>query len=78
MLRVRLDGLDDEVELVGAFDFAGYAVIAVWRDLLSFHEVVQAIDPVRGVTLQPGHAGGYLSQGKHGVAAKSLSYRDRY
>ena len=49
MFRVRFDGLDDQVEFVGAVDFAGYAVIAMRRDLLDFSEVIQPIDPVRGV-----------------------------
>ena len=59
MLGVGLDGLDDQVEFVGAVDFAGYAVIAVWRDLLGFGEVMQAIDPVRGV----------ISHNEHGTGA---------
>ena len=55
MFRVGLDGLDDQVELVGAVDLTRYAVIAVWRDLLGFGEVVQAIDPVRGVISHKEH-----------------------
>jgi len=55
MFRIQLDGLDDQVELVGTVDFAGYAVIAAWRDLLGFGEVVQAIDPVRGVISHDEH-----------------------
>ncbi len=57
MFRVRLDGLDDQVEFVGAVDFAGYTVIAMRQDLLGFGEVMQAIDPVRGV----------ISHNKHGA-----------
>ena len=49
MFRVPLDGLDHQIEFVGAVDFAGDAVVAVWRDLVSFGEVVQAIDPASGV-----------------------------
>ena len=59
MFRVRLDGLDDQVELVGTVDFARYAVVAIWRDLLGFGEVMQAVDPVRGV----------ISHEKHGARA---------
>ena len=58
MFGVRLDGLDDQVEFVGAVDFAGYAVIAAWRDLLGFGEVMQAIDPVRGVISHKEHGAG--------------------
>ena len=60
MFRVRLDGLDDQVEFVGAVDFPRYAVIAVWRDLLGFGEVVQAIDPVRGVISHEKHDTGAI------------------
>ena len=59
MLRVWLDGFDDQVEFVGAIDLAGYAVIAVRRDLLGLGEVVEPIDPVRGV----------ISHDKHGARA---------
>ena len=58
MFRVRIDGLDDQVEFVGTVDFARYAVIAVWRNLLCFGEVVQAIDPVRGVIFHNEHGTG--------------------
>ena len=58
MFRVRLDGLDDQVEFVGAVDLSRYAVIAVWRDLLGFSEVVKAIDPVRGVIFHKEHDAG--------------------
>ena len=60
MFRVRLDGLDDQVEFVGAVDLSRYAVIAVWRDLLGFGEVVQAIDPVRGVISHEKHDTGAI------------------
>ena len=59
MFRVRLDGLDDQVEFVGTVDLARYAVIAIRRDLLGFGEVIQAVDPVRGV----------ISHKKHGARA---------
>ena len=59
MFRVRLDGLDDQVEFVGTVDLARYAVVAIWRDLLGFGEVIQAVGPVRGV----------ISHKKHGAGA---------
>ena len=55
MFRVPLDGLDHQVELVGTVDFAGDAVVAVWRDLTGFSEVVQPIDPVCGVIFHEEH-----------------------
>ena len=55
MFRVRLDGLDDQVELVSAVDLAGDAVVAVWRDLLVSGEVVQAVDPACGVVSHDKH-----------------------
>src|SRR5712671_1367430 len=60
MFHVRLDGLDDQVEFIGAVDFARYAVIAVWRDLLGFIEVIQAVDPVRGVIFHKEHDAGAI------------------
>jgi hypothetical protein len=38
---VRLDGLHDEIEFVGAVDFPGHAVVLAWRDDLGFAEVVK-------------------------------------
>ena len=32
MFGVRLDGLDHQIEFVGAVDLSGHAVILVWRD----------------------------------------------
>ena len=55
MLRVGLDGLDDQVELVGAVDLAGYAVVAVGQDLLGFGEVVEPIHPARRVIFHDKH-----------------------
>ena len=49
MLRVRVDGLDDQVELAGTVDLAGNAVIAMRQDLLGFCEVVEPIHPVSGI-----------------------------
>src|SRR5947207_8954533 len=54
----ELDGLDDKVEFVGAVDLARYAVVAIWRDLLGFGEVIQAVDPVRGVICHKKHGAG--------------------
>ena len=54
MLHVRLDGLDDQVEFVGAVDLAG-DVVAVWRDLLRLAEVVEPIHPVRVVISHDKH-----------------------
>ena len=42
---VRLDGLDHEIEFVGAVDFPEHAVILARREELGFGEVVQAINP---------------------------------
>ena len=50
MLRVGLDGLDDQIEFVGAVDLAGYAVVAMRRDLLGFGEVVEPIHPRRVIS----------------------------
>jgi len=58
MFWVWLDGLDDQVELVGAVDLAGYAIIAVRRDLLRLGEVVEPIHPVRGVIFHDKHDAG--------------------
>lgn len=58
MLRVRLDGLDDQIEFVGAVDFAGYAVIAMRRYLLGFGEVVEPINPARRVIFHDKHDAG--------------------
>ena len=55
MLRVRLDGLDDQVEFVGAVDFAGYAVIAMRQYLMGFGEVVKPIKAMRGVIFHDKH-----------------------
>jgi hypothetical protein len=58
MFRVPLDGLDDQVEFVGAVDLARDAVVAVRRDLMGFGEVVQAIDPASGVISHEKHDAG--------------------
>jgi hypothetical protein len=55
MFDVRLDGLDHQVEFIGAVDLPEHAVILVWRDDLGFGEVVQAIDPVSRVISHDEH-----------------------
>jgi hypothetical protein len=55
MFRIPLDGLDHEVEFVGAVDLAGDAIVAIRRDLASFGEVVQAIDSACGVVSHEEH-----------------------
>jgi hypothetical protein len=55
MLRVWLDGLDDQVELIGAVDLSEYAVIAARQDVLGFGEVVELVNPVRGVISHDEH-----------------------
>ena len=81
MFRVPLDGLNDQVEFVGAVDLARDAVVAVWRDLMGFAEVVQAIDPACGVisheehdtgaVFRPGYEGEMIgAEVEHGVNGK--------
>jgi hypothetical protein len=48
---VRLDGLDHEIELVGAVDFAGDAVGLAWGEDPGFGEVVQPVNPSRRIVL---------------------------
>jgi hypothetical protein len=60
MFRIPLDGLDHEVEFVGAVDLAGDAVVAIRRDLASFREVVQAIDSACGVVSHEKHETGVV------------------
>jgi hypothetical protein len=55
MFRVQLDGLDEQVKLVGAIDFAGYAVIVMRRYPLGFGEVMEPINPMRGVISHDKH-----------------------
>jgi hypothetical protein len=44
MFDVRLEGLDHQVEFIGAIDLPEHAVVLVWRDDLGFGEVVQAVN----------------------------------
>jgi len=52
---VRLDGLDNQVEFIGAVDLPEHAVILVWRDDLGFGEVLQAVDPAGRVISHEEH-----------------------
>ena len=58
MFGVPLDGLDDQVQFVGAVDFPGHAVVIAWGDLVSTGEVVEAVDPAGGVVLHEEHGTG--------------------
>src|SRR5712692_6775920 len=53
---VRSDGLDDEIEFVGAVDFPGDAVIFAWREDAGFGEVVEPVDPSRRVIFHDEHS----------------------
>ena len=55
MFRVRLDGFDHQVELVGAVDFPGYAPVLVGRDDLGFAKVVQPIDAAGRIIFHDEH-----------------------
>ena len=55
MFRVHLDGLHNQVQFVRAVHLAGHAVVLVWRDLDGSGEVVEAVDPARGVISHEEH-----------------------
>lgn len=55
MFRVYLDGVHNQVQFARAVHLAGHAVVLVWRDLDGSGEVVQAVDPARGVTSHEEH-----------------------
>jgi hypothetical protein len=55
VFAVGLDGLDDEIEFVGAVDFPGHAVVLAWRDDLGFAEVVEPVNPSRRVISHDEH-----------------------
>ena len=59
MLGVRFDGLDHQIEFVGAVDFPKDAVVLAWRKDLGFGEVVQPINA----------AGRVISHQEHGTAS---------
>ena len=58
MFRVRLDGFDHQVQLVGAVDFPGHAPVLVWRDELGFAEVMQPIDAASRIIFHDEHNAG--------------------
>ena len=45
MFVVRLDGLNHEIEFVGAVDLPGEAVVFAWRNGSGFGEVIQTVNP---------------------------------
>ena len=55
MFCVPPDRLDNQVEFVRTVDLSRHAVVWAWRDLLGFGEVVQAVDPARGVISHEEH-----------------------
>lgn len=55
MFVVRTDGLDDEIEFVGAVDLPGDAVIFAWRDHAGFGEVIQPVNPSGRVIFHDEH-----------------------
>ena len=52
---VRPDGLDHEIEFVGAVDFPGDAVILAWSYDSGFGEVIEPVDPSRRVIFHEEH-----------------------
>src|SRR6516164_11070434 len=52
MLGIPLDRLDDQVELVGAVHLAGHTVEDIGFEGERFGEVVEPIDPARGMVLR--------------------------
>jgi hypothetical protein len=52
---VRPDRVDDEVEFVGAIDFARYAIGHVGPDELGFGEVVEPVNALRVAILLQKH-----------------------
>ena len=55
MFVVWLDGLDHEIELVGAVDLPGDAVVLAWRDDSGFGEVIQTVNPSGRVVFHEEH-----------------------
>ena len=51
MFPIPLDGLDDEVQFIGAVDFARDAVVGAMLHGLGFGEVIEAIDPASTIGL---------------------------
>ena len=52
---IRPDGLDYEIEFVGAVDFPGHAVVLVGRDDEGFGEVIQPVNPSRRIVFHDEH-----------------------
>ena len=52
---VRLDGLDYEIEVVGAIDFPEDAVVFAWRNDSGFGEVIQPVNSSGGVVFHDEH-----------------------
>ena len=56
VFEIPLDGLDDELQLIGAVYFSGDAVVVSWDDVLSLGEVVPPINsPCRVVSHEEDH-----------------------
>ena len=58
VLGVRLDGLDHQIEFVGAVDFPRHAVILGRREDVGFSEVVQPVNAARRVIFHDEHGTG--------------------
>jgi hypothetical protein len=58
VLGVPLDGLDDQVQFVGAVDFPSDAVVFACGDAQRAGEVIEAVDPAGGVVLHEEHGTG--------------------
>src|SRR5215471_13943020 len=56
VLVVRLDGLDHEIEFVGAVDLPGDAVVFAWRNDSGFGEVIQTVNPSSRVVFHDEHS----------------------
>jgi hypothetical protein len=52
VLEVRLDGLDHQVQFVGAVDLPADAVVLAWREHVGFSEVMQPVNAARRVVSQ--------------------------
>jgi hypothetical protein len=53
--NVRLDGLDNEIEFIGAVDLPGHAVVLAWRNGLGFGEVIEPVNAPRRVISHDEH-----------------------
>ena len=86
MFCVGLDGLDDQVEFVGAVDFAKDAVGLIGQDALGFGEVVEPVDGVGVAVFHEEHGAGAIlgprdqdemigAEVKHGVSGEGRRFR---